>query len=52
MLIGDVGRIHVEGHNLVFENSQQIDSGNYTCIANNTAGEKRQSVWIIVSGKF
>ena len=49
-LIQDVGPIRKEGADLLFENPQQIDSGNYTFIVNNTAGEKRQSVWIIVSG--
>ena len=49
-MIQDVGPIRKEGADLLFENPQQIDSGNYTFIVNNTAGEKRQSVWIIVSG--
>ena len=46
-----MGLIKTEGSDLVFENPQQIDSGNYTFIVNNTAGERRQNVWIIVSGK-
>ena len=50
MLIGDTGRIHVKDNQLVFENPQEIESGNYTFIVNNTAGEKRQKVWITVSG--
>ena len=49
-VIQDVGPIRKEGADLLFENPQQIDSGNYTFIVNNTAGEKRQNVWIIVSG--
>ncbi|XP_052767076.1 inactive tyrosine-protein kinase 7-like isoform X2 [Mya arenaria] len=49
MPIADQGAIRMEGSNLHFEDPQQIDSGNYTFIVNNTAGEKRQSVWIIVS---
>ncbi|CAG5115170.1 unnamed protein product, partial [Candidula unifasciata] len=47
--IGDTGRIHVQGNNLVFESPQEVDSGNYTFVANNTSGEKKQSVWVIVS---
>ena len=46
-----MGLIRTEGSDLVFENPQQIDSGNYTFIVNNTAGERRQNVWVIVSGK-
>ncbi|XP_041351989.1 inactive tyrosine-protein kinase 7-like isoform X2 [Gigantopelta aegis] len=49
MLIGDTGRIHVQDNRLVFENPQEIESGNYTFIVNNTAGEKRHKVWITVS---
>ena len=48
----DVGPIRTEGPDLLFDNPQQIDSGNYTFIVNNTAGEKRQNVWIIVSGRI
>ena len=33
-------------HNLVFEDPQEQHSGNYTFIANNTAAEKRKSIWI------
>lgn len=51
LLIGDSGQIHVEGDNLVFESPQEIHSGNYTCVISNVAGEKRQNVWIIVSGE-
>ncbi|KAJ8308703.1 hypothetical protein KUTeg_013577 [Tegillarca granosa] len=47
--VGKTGRIHIEGNNLVFSNPQQMDSGNYTCIIENSVGEKRQNVWIIVS---
>ncbi|CAL1542558.1 unnamed protein product [Lymnaea stagnalis] len=48
-VITDSGNIHVSGHNLVFESPQESDSGNYTFVVNNTSGEKKQSVWIIVS---
>jgi len=50
MPITDTGDIRTEGTNLIFKDPQQIDSGNYTFIVNNTAGDKQQSVWIIVSG--
>lgn len=49
--VTDSGDIRIEGTNLVFKDPQQIDSGNYTFIVNNTAGEKQQSVWVIVSGR-
>ena len=50
MPIVDTGAIRTVDSSLYFEDPQQIDSGNYTFIVNNTAGEKRQTVWIIVSG--
>ncbi|XP_060604886.1 inactive tyrosine-protein kinase 7-like isoform X2 [Ruditapes philippinarum] len=49
MPILDTGAIRTVESSLFFEDPQQIDSGNYTFIVNNTAGEKRQTVWIIVS---
>lgn len=49
MLVTDTGRIHMQGDMLVFESPQEIDSGNYTFIVNNTAGQKRRSVWVMVS---
>ncbi|KAH3873129.1 hypothetical protein DPMN_036355 [Dreissena polymorpha] len=49
MPLSDQGQIRMIGTNLFFEDPQQIDSGNYTFIVNNTAGEKRQSFWIIIS---
>ncbi|XP_055878198.1 inactive tyrosine-protein kinase 7-like isoform X2 [Biomphalaria glabrata] len=48
-VILETGRIHVSGPNLVFDSPQEMDSGNYTFVANNTSGEKKQSVWVIVS---
>ena len=45
------GRIHVKDESLVFESPQEIDSGNYTFVLNNTAGVKRRSVWVMVSGQ-
>ncbi|XP_059173362.1 inactive tyrosine-protein kinase 7-like [Physella acuta] len=50
-VIGTSGRIHYNAftNRLVFESPQEIDSGNYTFIANNSAAEKKQNVWIIVS---
>lgn len=50
MPVGNTGKIHVDGHKLVFEDPEQIDSGNYTVIISNMAGEKTKKVWIIMSG--
>ncbi|ESO84448.1 hypothetical protein LOTGIDRAFT_71201, partial [Lottia gigantea] len=47
--ITDTGLIRTEGNKLIFENPQEIDSGNYTLIVNNSAGERKKSVWVIVS---
>ncbi|KAK7504332.1 hypothetical protein BaRGS_00004636, partial [Batillaria attramentaria] len=49
MLVTDTGRIYVQDNLLVFQSPQEIDSGNYTFIVNNTAGQKRRSVWVMVS---
>ncbi|KAK3595006.1 hypothetical protein CHS0354_003731 [Potamilus streckersoni] len=49
MTVRESGVIHTDNSHLVFENPQEIDSGNYTFVINNSAGEKRQNVWIIVS---
>lgn len=49
MPVGEMGRIRLEGNKLVFEDPEEIDTGNYTCIMSNTAGEKRQNVWIMIS---
>lgn len=50
MPIADTGNIRRIETSLHFQDPQQIDSGNYTFIVNNTAGEKTKNVWIIVSG--
>ena len=50
--IGTTGNIYVDDNTLVFKHPQQIDTGNYTCLASNLAGIKKQSVWIIVSGRY
>lgn len=44
--------MHVKDNLLVFESPQEIDSGNYTFVVNNTAGQKTRSVWIMVSGEW
>lgn len=51
-MVASAGPIHVDGNKLVFEKPQEIDSGNYTFIINNTAGEKKKSVWIMISGEL
>ncbi|KAL8559619.1 hypothetical protein ACOMHN_008330 [Nucella lapillus] len=43
------GRIHMTDEGLVFESPQEIDSGNYTFVLNNTAGLKKRGVWVMVS---
>ncbi|GFO27906.1 tyrosine-protein kinase-like 7, partial [Plakobranchus ocellatus] len=49
-VIGTNGRIRVKNETtLFFENTQEMDSGNYTFVANNTWGERRKNVWVIVS---
>ncbi|XP_050404298.1 inactive tyrosine-protein kinase 7 isoform X1 [Patella vulgata] len=47
--IKDTGLIRTEGNKIIFENPQEIDSGNYTLVVNNSAGERKKSVWVIVS---
>ncbi|XP_014785291.1 inactive tyrosine-protein kinase 7 [Octopus bimaculoides] len=49
MPIGEMGMIRVEDSTLVFEDPEEIDTGNYTCIMSNSAGEKKQNVWIMIS---
>ncbi|XP_078313477.1 inactive tyrosine-protein kinase 7-like isoform X2 [Crassostrea virginica] len=49
LIIGQSGNIHVNETDLIFERPQEMDSGNYTAIMRNIAGEKHQKVWIIVS---
>ncbi|XP_029637043.1 inactive tyrosine-protein kinase 7 isoform X1 [Octopus sinensis] len=49
MPIGEMGMIRVEDSTLVFEDPEEIDTGNYTCIMSNSAGEKKQNIWIMIS---
>ncbi|GFS25651.1 tyrosine-protein kinase-like 7 [Elysia marginata] len=49
-LVGTSGNVRVEDDTtLVFEKAQEDDAGNFTFVANNTWGEKRKRVWIVVS---
>lgn len=52
MKVPETGRIHIKENALIFENAQEIDSGNYTFVVNNTAGQKTKIVWVIISGRY
>ncbi|MBN3295048.1 PTK7 kinase, partial [Amia calva] len=43
------GRIYQDGFDLVFSPIEGGDSGNYTCVAENKAGEKRQELSVTVA---
>jgi hypothetical protein len=45
------GHIKAENGLLTITSAREEDSGNYTCVVSNTAGEQRKNVWIVVSGK-
>ena len=50
LVVPETGRIKSVDNTLSLNNAQPEDSGNYSCVAWNMAGEQRQSVWIVVSG--
>uniref|UniRef100_A0A8D0CNE9 Inactive tyrosine-protein kinase 7 n=1 Tax=Scleropages formosus TaxID=113540 RepID=A0A8D0CNE9_SCLFO len=43
------GRVHQDGLELVFSPTHGTDSGLYTCIANNKAGQRRQGLMVTVA---
>ncbi len=49
--IPETGRINAADGILSISNSQADDSGNYTCVVSNMAGEKHKNIWVVVSGK-
>lgn len=45
------GRVKADSNGqLSISNAQQSDSGNYTCVASNLAGDMRRNVMVVVSG--
>lgn len=49
-VINDSGRIHVEDMRLIFSEVQESDTGEYTCLAENSVGAKQIIFNLIVSG--
>lgn len=45
-------RFKVRGNTLEIETAQRSDSGNYTCVAENIAGNKTENVEVLVAGRF
>lgn len=49
-VINDSGRIHVEDMRLIFSEVQEADVGDYTCMAENSVGERQISFSLLISG--
>ncbi|GAB6021777.1 hypothetical protein CHUAL_004354 [Chamberlinius hualienensis] len=48
-VISDTGRIHVDDTRLVIDRVKLADAGNYTCIAENMAGTRKQYIQVYVT---
>ncbi|XP_013793895.2 inactive tyrosine-protein kinase 7-like [Limulus polyphemus] len=48
-ILSDSGRIRVEDGRLIINDVKQIDSGSFTCVAENLAGEKRKKIELFVT---
>lgn len=46
------GRVYQDGQDLVFSPIEEEDSGTYTCVAQNKAGQRTQELTITVASKF
>ena len=50
--VGEVGRVRADGQTRFFlTNSQPGDTGNYSCVATNMAGNEKAQLWVVVSGE-
>ncbi len=45
------GRVYQHGLDLIFSPTRGEDSGTYTCVAQNKAGQKKQELTVIVASK-
>lgn len=45
------GRVYQQGLDLIFDPTEDGDSGLYTCVAQNKAGKRRQEFTVTVTGE-
>ncbi|XP_035226737.1 inactive tyrosine-protein kinase 7-like isoform X2 [Stegodyphus dumicola] len=48
-VISDAGRIRVDDSQLIVDGAKKSDTGNYTCVAENIAGQERASLYFYVA---